>query len=187
MRIAPLASMAFGLSVALGGSVAAQTHDHGYDGGHGDMHVQAQMETADAGDETSGNHQDGAGHDGMKMGEAMPAEVDTARSKPSQHGVYMVSISPEESEPAVNDMHSWIVEIATPEGEPVEGAEVSVDGGMPSHGHGLPTSPSVTRDLGEGKYRVEGVKFNMGGWWQLRFVIASGERKDHVAFNVILD
>ena len=40
---------------------------------------------------------------------------------------------------------------------------LKVDGDMPQHGHGLPTRPRVTRNLGNGDYQIEGVKFQMGG------------------------
>ena len=46
---------------------------------------------------------------------------------------------------------------------------ITVDGGMPQHGHGLPTKPRVTRALGNGDHLVEGMKFNMGGWWVVKF------------------
>src|SRR5690349_20737536 len=47
---------------------------------------------------------------------------------------------------------------------PVASATIDVDGGMPQHGHGLPTTPRVTHVAGDGSYEVEGLKFNMGGW-----------------------
>jgi hypothetical protein len=59
-----------------------------------------------------------------------------------------------------------------------------MDGGMPQHGHGLPTSPRVTRALGNGDHLVEGVKFNMGGWWVVRFAITSSAGTDTVTFNL---
>ncbi len=67
----------------------------------------------------------------------------------------------------------------------VEGLQITVDGGMPQHGHGLPTKPRVTRELGGGRYRVEGLKFNMGGWWKLKFAFA-GSAPDSVVFNLSL-
>lgn len=69
---------------------------------------------------------------------------------------------------------------------PVEHASIIVDGGMPQHGHGLPTRPRVTRELGAGVYQVEGVKFNMGGWWELKFRIDSEAGTDSVTFNLDL-
>src|SRR4249920_3274177 len=32
------------------------------------------------------------------------------------------------------------------------------DGGMPQHGHGLPTRPVVSRELADGTYLMEGMK-----------------------------
>ena len=58
---------------------------------------------------------------------------------------------------------------------------------MPQHGHGLPTKPRVTRALGHGDHLVEGMKFNMGGWWVVKFHVASATAgADSVVFNVKL-
>ncbi len=77
----------------------------------------------------------------------------------------------------VNTMHSWVVNLRTLDGEPVENARLTVDGDMPAHGHGLPTSPEVTEELGGGDYRIEGLKFQMGGYWEVYVdvVTADGE------------
>ena len=84
-----------------------------------------------------------------------------------------------------------LVQSANPNGtvtgpHAAEGATIMIDGGMPQHGHGLPTAPRVTRSLGGGRYQVEGLKFNMGGWWELRFRITSEAGTDSVTFNVDL-
>ena len=71
-------------------------------------------------------------------------------------------------------------------GRPVESAVISVDGGMPEHGHGLPTQPRVTRALGGGMYEIEGLRFSMGGWWELKLAIASPAGTDRVTFNLSL-
>ena len=57
---------------------------------------------------------------------------------------------------------------------------------MPQHGHGLPTSPPVTAHLGGGKYRIEGLKFTMSGWWELRFAITAPAGSDKAVFNMVL-
>jgi hypothetical protein len=57
---------------------------------------------------------------------------------------------------------------------------------MPQHGHGLPTKPAVTRRLGEGDHLVEGMKFNMGGWWVVKFQVAGPQGSDVVTFNLKL-
>lgn len=69
-------------------------------------------------------------------------------------------------------------------GRPLEEARISIDGGMPQHGHGLPTRPRVTRSLGDGIYEIEGVRFNMGGWWELKLAIAGSSGADTVTFNL---
>lgn len=76
--------------------------------------------------------------------------------------------------------------IADSEGRPVDGATITVDGGMPQHGHGLPTKPRVTRSLGGGIYEIEGVRFNMGGWWEFKLTVTGPSGIDIVTFNLDL-
>jgi hypothetical protein len=78
-----------------------------------------------------------------------------------------------------------VIRVTSKEGKAVSGLQITVDGGMPQHGHGLPTKPRVTKDLGDGRYQVEGLKFNMGGWWELKFAFAGGA-SDSVVFNLEL-
>ena len=35
------------------------------------------------------------------------------------------------------------------------------------HDHGLPTRPRVTEELGDGDYRLDGLRFHMGGYWEI--------------------
>jgi hypothetical protein len=72
------------------------------------------------------------------------------------------------------------------EGRAIDAAQISIDGGMPQHGHGLPTRPRVTRNLGDGIYEIEGVRFNMGGWWEFTLAIAGSRGADTVTFNLDL-
>ena len=83
-------------------------------------------------------------------------------------------------------MQTVRVTVRDAEGRAIDEAQISVDGGMPQHGHGLPTSPRVTRALGNGDHLIEGVKFNMGGWWVVRFAITSSAGADTVTFNLAL-
>ena len=71
-------------------------------------------------------------------------------------------------------------------GQSVEGAAIRIDGGMPQHGHGLPTRPRVSRALDNGAYEIEGVRFNMGGWWEFKVTITSERGADTVVFNLSL-
>lgn len=114
-----------------------------------------------------------------------PADLDLSRSKPSARGIYSVAIEPEGGTFTQNEMHAWLLTVKTPAGEPVAGATIAVDGGMPQHGHGLPTAPEAV-EVGGGAYRVEGVRFNMGGWWELKFAISAAQGEDNVVFNLSL-
>lgn len=123
---------------------------------------------------------------GMRMMAPPPAELDLAREKGSAGGLYTVAIAPEAEPVPQGALHNWIVTVKLADGTPVEDAEIAVDGGMPQHGHGLPTSPQATPHLGEGRYRIEGVRFNMGGWWVLKLAISSPAGDDAVEFNIVL-
>jgi YtkA-like len=69
-------------------------------------------------------------------------------------------------------------------GHSIDDAAIAIDGGMPEHGHGLPTRPRVTRSLGDGLYEIEGVRFNMGGWWEVRLAITGARGVDTVTFHL---
>lgn len=112
--------------------------------------------------------------------------LDLSRSKASDKGLYSVAIEPEGGQVRQNELQTWIVTLTTPAGAPVEAATITVDGGMPEHNHGLPTSPAATAALGAGKYRVDGVKFHMSGWWRLKFAIAATPGLDTATFNLQL-
>ena len=83
-------------------------------------------------------------------------------------------------------MQTVRVAITDAAGAPVDDATIQVDGGMPQHGHGLPTRPRVTRALGNGLYEIEGVRFNMGGWWEFKLAINAASGSDVVTFNLAL-
>ena len=106
--------------------------------------------------------------------------------KASTHRLYRVSIRPDVTPIPVRSLQRWTLHLDTIDGQPVDTATITMDGGMPQHGHGLPTSPRVTRALGNGDHLIEGVKFNMGGWWVVRFAIASAAGTDTVTFNLSL-
>ena len=55
----------------------------------------------------------------------------------------------------INVMHEWILTIESVDGRPIRNADVTVEGGMPEHNHGLPTQPKVTKNLGNGQYLLQ--------------------------------
>jgi hypothetical protein len=121
-----------------------------------------------------------------KMMQPPPADLDLSLAKPTDQGRYTASVEPGLSPITVGTMHGWVIQISTRDGRPVDHARIAVDGGMPQHGHGLPTEPEVSADLGEGRYQVEGMKFNMPGWWTITLEVSSPAGADSATFNLSL-
>ena len=107
------------------------------------------------------------------------------RTQTSATRIYRATFAP--AEPIkVGRLHSWKIQVTTIDGAPVTDAKFRVDGGMPQHGHGLPTKPVVSQPSGESYELVEGMKFNMGGWWVVRLHIDGSKGSDVVTFNLKL-
>ncbi len=103
----------------------------------------------------------------------------------SSHGLYTATL--ETPQPLrTRQMQTIRVKVGDVSGVGIDAASITVDGGMPEHGHGLPTKPRVTKNLGGGIYEIEGVRFNMGGWWEFRLAIATPDGTDSVTFNLNL-
>jgi hypothetical protein len=115
-----------------------------------------------------------------------PKELDYSRTRSSATGLYRARIIPDGDSIPKGKLQRWTLHLETANGAPVDVATVTVDGGMPQHGHGLPTKPQVTRALGEGNHLVEGMKFNMGGWWVVKFRVNSTAGNDSLVFNLSL-
>ena len=115
-----------------------------------------------------------------------PKDLDYSRTRTSEGGLYRATIKPQGDSIPQGKLHRWTLHLETANGTAVDSVVVAVDGGMPQHGHGLPTKPRVTRDLGNGDHLVEGMKFNMGGWWVVKFRVESTAGTDSVVFNLAL-
>ena len=119
-------------------------------------------------------------------GEATPSP-NVAEGVVSEEGHFVGSWTSDPAVPPVNMVHQWVLHIETPDREPVEGASITVGGDMPAHGHGMPTQPEVTADLGGGDYRVEGMAFQMGGYWIVDATVTAGGETDLIRFGLELD
>lgn len=115
-----------------------------------------------------------------------PANLDLSLTRGTEEGLYVGTLEPGSAPIPVGTMQSWTVSVTTPDGQPVEHAALSIDGGMPQHGHGLPTEPRVTEELGGGRYRIDGMKFNMPGWWTITLEISGAAGTDSATFNLTL-
>lgn len=119
-------------------------------------------------------------------GPARPAAAEFGLGpRTSDHGLYTATL--ETLQPLrTRQMQTVRVKVGDVSGVGIDAASITVDGGMPEHGHGLPTVPRVTKSLGGGVYEIEGVRFNMGGWWELRLAISTPDGADKVTFNLSL-
>ena len=111
---------------------------------------------------------------------------DISTTRMSQQGHYRVSYHSKVEPIPLNRIHSWTLHLETADGEAVDDAKIAVYGGMPVHRHGFPTAPRVTQGLGNGDYRVEGLKFSMAGHWEVWLNIRSGGQTDKAVINVVL-
>jgi len=118
-----------------------------------------------------------------------PTNLDVALTRPTVDKKYVVTLQPPATPAAINQLHSWQVRVASSAGVPVAHVRITVDGGMPQHGHGLPTKPQVTQELPGGTYLIEGMKFSMTGWWEIKLAIDtpdSPDGADKVTFNTVV-
>ena len=121
---------------------------------------------------------------GRGRGGRPPAEEFGPGPRTSAKGLYIVTLQgARELKPRT--MYTFQAIVAEGEhGQPVTEATIAIDGGMPQHGHGLPTRPRVTKNLGNGWYEISGVRFNMGGWWELKLTVTGPAGTDTVTFNL---
>lgn len=100
------------------------------------------------------------------------------------NGIYSIRLTLKDdasTQPVTGRYQHWIVEVNNKVGAgEVYPATIAVSGGMPNHGHGLPTQPQITRYLGDGQYLMEGLKLSMNGRWILSFYIAAEHGADTV-------
>lgn len=133
----------------------------------------------------------------MLAAQQAPPDLDIAAFQLSRDQHYLAHIEVHADAPSdlgnaaavpLNRMHRWRLLVSDLAGRPVAGAVIRVTGHMPGHVHGLPTQPRVTRALAPGVYLVEGLKFQMEGWWVMQFHIQpadAGAPADDVAFNLV--
>jgi len=103
----------------------------------------------------------------------------------SKRGTFKISFDAELDPIPINKIHSWVLTVRTVSGDLVASAEISVLGGMPLHDHGMPTRPRVTENLGDGRYRLEGMRFHMNGGWEVSVTVKADGKVDTVI--IVLD
>ena len=115
-----------------------------------------------------------------------PPDLDVSRTRLSAQGLYRGTYTPTLDPLTTGKLHSWTLHLETADGQPVENATMTIHGDMPGHGHGLPTKPIVSQHRGNGDYLVEGIKFQMPGWWYVEFDVVAGGKEDKIRFDFVL-
>lgn len=128
----------------------------------------------------------GCGAPAGEQGDRTPASLDDSTTVTSEKGIFRATYRSDLDPVLINELHAWTLHVESAAGVPVEDATITVQGDMPEHRHGMATQPQVTQHLGGGDYRVEGMRFQMGGWWTVTFAITAGDQQDSVTFNLQL-
>lgn len=89
-----------------------------------------------------------------------------------------------DGKPPLGKMHDWTITVAPK--QPAAGPlRLAVEGDMPQHLHGLPTSIDVVR-LDATHFALRGMKFHMVGWWRLKVTVSDGTTNEDFLFQFIL-
>ncbi len=114
------------------------------------------------------------------------ANAQENQTRISTNGIYHVTVDSWLKPLLLGRMHAWTAEIRTQDGKPVTDAKIKVGGGMPIHNHGFPTQPEATKQIEDGQYLIEGIKFSMPGPWVLFLDITANGKTDSVAFDITM-
>ena len=117
-------------------------------------------------------------------GETERAVQSAQTPKLSEAKRYRVSLRPEQKPVRLRELHAWVARVESLDGSPVRPTRLAVSGGMPQHAHGFETEPRVTRDLGDGEFLIEGVRFHMSGTWQFRLEWVAQAGADVAIFDI---
>jgi hypothetical protein len=104
---------------------------------------------------------------------------------PSHNGAYRASMILARHDVSRNRATSWTVEVRTASGAPVGDAALSLESWMPDDDRVGTVWPRVTSYVGDGRYRIEGLRFDRHGWWNVRLQISAAGGTDSLAFNLI--
>lgn len=118
---------------------------------------------------------------------SLRTDLDLSTARESRERKYRVEILERPEPVALNEFQSWRLRVAGADGKPVPGAVVNVGGGMPEHGHPLPSRPQVSPGAAAGEYRVEGLQFSMPGWWEIHVYVSKDRSEDTATFNLLLE
>lgn len=91
--------------------------------------------------------------------------------------------------PTLSSFQQCTFTLSNKQKEKLTNAVVKIDGGMPTHQHGLPTTPQALWNEKDNVYNINGLKFSMPGEWVLKFFIDKTDNlpRDIVSINIKID
>jgi len=126
-------------------------------------------------------------------GQTAFAEINSYKAR-SGNNRFSVEVIPA-GKTELNRLYSWQAKIIPSASSVLASADyvlkpgdIKISGGMPAHGHGLPTRPRVTHvsrtSNGEFLLTIEGLKFQMWGDWVLVIALPGISDKAEASFNL---
>ncbi len=110
----------------------------------------------------------------------------TMKNGTSANGLYELSWTTEPATVVVGEVFVVHTALSDASGNSVTGAKVELDGYMPEHGHGMEGVVPLTAEATAtaGRYDTQGMRFQMPGQWELRYVIDGVPGKDTAALAI---
>ena len=96
---------------------------------------------------------------------------------------YMIAFRPEPMRIEVGEPFALLFNVCTKNGNPAE--LVAVEAQMPEQKRAMKYKPTIV-SAGEGRYRAEGMVFDMPGRWELAIDVRAGEESERLTHEIIL-
>ena len=113
-----------------------------------------------------------------------PATFSRIADVPSHNARYVASLVPSSTPPRLGQPLEWTLVVRTADGVSQEHASLAVESWMPDDSASGSRS-YATRELGAGRYRVDGLRFDRPGWWNVRLRVSAAGATDSLAFNLV--
>lgn len=106
-------------------------------------------------------------------------------TRATHKGLYRITVEAPTSIPT-NRFQAWSIAVTAADGKPLTETALAVSASMPQHGHGMLVQPRVSRQPGSGKFLVEGLKFHMPGYWEVKLTVTATGQTDDLMFALDL-
>ena len=96
---------------------------------------------------------------------------------------YMIAFRPEPMRIERGEPFALLFNVCTKNGNPAE--LVAVEAQMPEQKRGMKAKPTIV-SAGDGRYRAEGMVFDMPGRWEVAIDVRAGEESERLTHEIIL-